>query len=470
MPKTPYLPTLPARWNQVTLDCIIATGTPPPMASRILAMVHTAIYDAWAMYDDVALSTRMAGYLRRPEIDRTEANCAEALSYAAYRVLKEYFPATLLPKNPTKLEDWMNSLEYDPANATEDPATPAGMGNLMAKAVLDYRRGDGANTWQTLTTGKPYIDYTNYQPSLPPLPSPAKQPFDSPTGEEQELWQPLFIDGKPGPQSFLAPQWGLVQPFALDHGAEFRPMGGGEDHNSPRFISQCEELLKISAELSDTTKCISEYWADGPHSETPPGHWCLLAQDVAIRDRHDTNQDVKMFFALGNAVMDAGIACWDCKRHYNYVRPVTAIRHLFKGKDIEAWGGPGKGKTKMKGQEWRPHQAPDFVTPPFPEYPSGHSTFSGASAEILKRFTGSDYFGGSFIFEKGKSKLEPNDSPTRDITLSWATFSEAADQAGMSRLYGGIHYEDGNIRGLDLGKKVAGKVWEKAENLWKGRG
>ncbi len=468
MSKAIYQPTLPARWNQLTLDCIIATGTPPPMAARILAMVHTAMYDAWAMYDDVAISTRVGGLLRAPEKDRTVENCAEAMSYAAYRVLKEYFPSTLLGDNPTKLEDWMHLLEYDPTNATENPATPAGMGNFMAKAVLDYRRGDGANTWQTLATGKPYADYTGYKPALLPLPNPTVQPFNSPTGEDKKKWQPLQLSGKP-PQAFLAPHWGLVQPFALRSGSEFRPKGGPEDNNSPRFESQCREVLKFSAELSDTTKSIAEYWADGPKSETPPGHWCVLAQVVATRDRHDTNQDVKMFFVLANAVMDAGIACWDTKRAYNYVRPVTAIRHLYKGKDIEAWGGPGSGKVKMKGENWMPYQTADFVTPPFPEYPSGHSTFSAASAEILKRFTGSDYFGHSYTFLKGASKIDPNNSPSHDITLKWNTFSEAAEQAGMSRLYGGIHFEDGNIRGQDMGKKVAAKVWEKAEGLWEGR-
>jgi hypothetical protein len=468
MPKSPYQPTLPARWNQRTLDCIIATGTPPPMAARILAIVHTAIYDAWAMYDDVAISTRIAGHLRRPEAERTEAHCDEAISYAAYRVLKTYFPASLLTNNPTKLEDWMQSLQYDPTNTSENPNTPAGMGNLMAKAILDYRAGDGANTWQTITSGKPYADYSGYQPSIPALQHPSTPPFNSPEGDDQEWWQPLHLPNK-SPQTFLAPHWGLVQPFALRFGAEFRPVGGPEDHNSPRFKSQCQQVLAYSAGLNDTTKAIAEYWADGPKTETPPGHWCVLAQEVAKRDRHDASRDVKMFFVLANALMDAGIACWDTKRAFNYVRPVTAIRHLFKGQDIEAWGGPGSGKVKMKGEAWMPYQAADFVTPPFPEYPSGHSTFSAASAEILQRFTGSDYFGHKVVFAKGSSKIDPDNTPTLDVHLSWDTFSDAAEQAGMSRLYGGIHFEDGNIRGQDLGRKVAAKVWEKARRLWEGR-
>ncbi len=470
MPKSAYVPTIPARWNQMTLDCIVATGTPPPMASRILAIVHTCVYDAWAAYDEVALSTRSGGLLRRPENERTEAACAEAMSYAAYKALKEYFLPALPAGKKTLLDDMMQHLGYDPANATEDPATPAGLGNFMAKIVLDYRRGDGANTWQTIKTGKPYADYTGYLPAVPPLPSPTTEPFDSPEGESKARWQPLHIAGKPDPQAFVVPHWGLVQPFALRNGSEFRPIAGPEDWYTPRFKSQCEEILGYSADLSDERKAIAEYWMDGPKSVSPPGHWCVLAQEVAKRDRHDANQDAKMFFVLANGVMDAGIACWDCKRAYDYVRPVTAIRHLFRGVKITAWNGPGRDKEEIMGENWQPYQPLDFVTPPFPEFVSGHSTFSSASAEILKRFTGSDHFGHQFIFEKETSKIEPGLSPTRDIPLEWHTFSQAAEQAGISRLYGGIHFEDGNIRGLELGRKVADKVWQKATRLWEGIG
>jgi hypothetical protein len=181
---------------------------------------------------------------------------------------------------------------------------------------------------------------------------------------------------------------------------------------------------------------IANYWADGAGTVTPPGHWNVIAQEISQRDNHTLDDDVKMFFALDNALSDASIAAWDAKRAYDGVRPITAINYLFKNDpDFQAKYPNG----------WNSY----IGTPPFAEYVSGHSTFSAAAAETLKLFTGSDYYGGSYT-----------DSAT-GITLEWDTFSNAAAEGGMSRLYGGIHFMDGNLVGQDLGRKVAGWVWDK---------
>ncbi len=483
MSKT-YRPTIPARWNQLILDCIVASGTPPPMAARILAIVHTCIYDAWAMYDDCARSTRMAGLLRRPADERcaddVDAAIETAISHAAYKALKTFFPPETLKTGPKDvIEERMKGMGQDPNAAEEDPKTPIGLGKMMARVVLDNRSGDGANTWQTLGGAKPYADYTGYLPAVPPLDIPAKGAYEQPVGHLQERWQPLNLlkkdPDKPGrkkyfTQGFLAPHWGLITPFALRHGGEFRPQARPEEYYTVRFRQQCQDLIELSGCLTDERKSIAEYWMNGPGSVTPPGHWHQLAQWVAQRDRHDLHQDVKMFFALGNAVMDAGIACWDAKRAFDYVRPVTAIRQLFKGQKIYAWAwdNPDQDARPMQGEEWYPYQFLDFVTPPFPEFPSGHSTFSAASAEILKRFTGSDYFGHTVEIEPGSSLIEPGKTPCSLVVLQLPTFSYAATQAGMSRLYGGIHFMDGNLQGLAMGAKIADKVWQKAERLWSG--
>jgi hypothetical protein len=160
-------------------------------------------------------------------------------------------------------------------------------------------------------------------------------------------------------------------------------------------VKQSSDLITISANLTDDQKMIAEYWADGPRSELPPGHWDLFAQFVSARDEHDLDDDVKMFFAMTNAIFDGGIVAWDAKRAFNSVRPVTAIPFLFHGQQIQAWGGPFKGTITMDGRNWIPYQPSTFPTPPFPECSSGHSTFSAAGAEILKLFTESDAFGDS---------------------------------------------------------------------------
>jgi VCPO second helical-bundle domain len=113
------------------------------------------------------------------------------------------------------------------------------------------------------------------------------------------------------------------------------------------------------------------------------------------------------------------------KRTYDSVRPVTAIRFLFAGREVLAWGGPGRGTRRIRGEDWQPY----IATPPFPEYGSGHSTFSAAAAAVLARFTGSDRFGGSVPIPAGSSRVEPGTTPAADVVLSWPTFTDAAVQA-----------------------------------------
>ena len=226
----------------------------------------------------------------------------------------------------------------------------------------------------------------------------------------------------------------------------------------------------MQAKLTDRQKVIAEYWADGPSSEFPPGHWCTIAQYVSMRDEHTLDQDVKVFFLVANAVFDASIAAWTAKIRYDYVRPITAVRYLKQGKKIRAWAGPGKGSQVIDGEQWVPYQVPTFRTPPFSEYVSGHSAFSMAGATVLKLFTGSDDYGACASFPPGWSRVEPGIAPAQEITLCWSTFTEAAEEAGLSRLYGGIHFRQGNEEALKIGRLVGEQVWEKAQTYFAGGG
>jgi hypothetical protein len=171
---------------------------------------------------------------------------------------------------------------------------------------------------------------------------------------------------------------------------------------------------------------IAEYWLDGPNSEQPPGHWTLFAQFISARDHHGLDDDVKMFFVLSNTIFDAGFAAWDMKGAYDSVRPVSAIPLLFQGKKIRAWGGPGKGTVEMDGSHWIPYQPAAFPTPPFPDYVSGHSTYSAAAASILANWSGSDRFGYSATFAARSSKIEPRVTPSHEVVLCWQTFTRNA--------------------------------------------
>ena len=438
------------QWNQTLLEAVTNATLGPPMVARALAMVHTAAYDAWAAYDDAAIGTRLGGTLRRPPAERTAANKVEAVSYAAYRTLVDLFPA-----QTARFDARMAALGFDPHDTTDDVSTPAGIGNVAAAALLSFRHHDGSNQLGTLgPTGLPYSDYTGYVP------------VNSPDAiADPNRWQPLRYPNRAGTaivsQVCLGAQWHLVTPFALSSSHQFRPP---PPRRFPHglYRQQAEDLIRLSAQLGDREKVIAEYWADGPMSVLPPGHFNLFAQFVSLRDGHTLDQDVTLFFMLTNAVFDAGIAAWDAKNHYDYARPITAIRYLKRGQKIRAWAGPGLGTRVIAGETWRPYQPEWFPTPPFSEYVSGHSTFSAAAAEILKRFTGRDTFGASVTIAQGGLGIEPG-VPAQPVVLAWDTFSSAADEAGLSRRYGGIHFEDADLEGRKLGRAVGALVWEKAQ-------
>ena len=461
------------RWNEALLDAVRASTLGPPMTARALAVLHTCTYDAWAAYDEHAVGTRLGNQLRRPARERTAANIRQAISYAAYRALVD-----LLPASTAAISDpLMSELGYDPGDRSLDRWTPGGIGNTAAAAVLEFRHGDGANQLGDApggTPGVPYSDYTGYVPVNDPMD--LRGAFDPTTVHDPDAWQPLRYVNAAGTlvtPTYVGPQWGHVIGFALDATSDPTSALGPARRGSAEYSAQALELLRLSAGLNDEDKMIAEYWALGPRTVQPPGYWTAIAGFVARRDRHGDmasgiERDVKLYFTISNAMLDASCSAWANKRAFDSVRPITAIRYLFRGQPVQAWAGPGLGTRTIDGASWLPYQQPTFPTPPFPEYLSGHSTFSAAGAAILKYFTGSDSYGDSVTLPAGSSLVEPGLVPADDLTLCWATFSSAADQAGLSRRYGGIHFERGDLDGRATGQAVAAGVWEKANLLWRG--
>jgi hypothetical protein len=285
----------------------------------------------------------------------------------------------------------------------------------------------------------------------------------------------------------------------------------------------------------DFARVMAEFWADGPKSETPPGHWNVLANLVADNPAFERKLfgrgepldplawDVHTYLALNGAVHDAAITAWDLKRRKATSRPICLIRwmgakgqssdphgpsydpdglllvpglvevitkessapgqrheHLaFHVGEIAVRGWPGEpgdranqdaGIRWVRAVEWVPYQRRTFVTPAFPGFISGHSTFSRAGAEVLTAVTGSPYFpggyaeyvapAGSFLtFEKG---------PSKDVHLGWASYADAADEAGQSRLWGGIHIEPDDLVGRKLGYRVGQDAIARARQYFDG--
>jgi len=326
-------PNVLIQWNQAALQGVRDSTLGPPMVARALAIVHTCAFDAWAAYDDRALGTQFGSKLRRPKGERTLANKNEAISFAFYRAAVDLFPGDKV----AVFDPLMASLGYDVNNLSREVTTPAGVGNVTCSAVLDFRHSDGSNQLGTLTTsGTPYADYTGYAPTNLPSTVPVT---NLSTIVNPDRWQPLtYFNGvKVVTPVFIGAQWYKVRPFAMSSSDQFLPFiaeFGPALYGSDGYVQQAQELIDISANLTDEQKMIAEYWANGPHSELPPGHWDLFAQFVSARDHHSVDEDVKMFFALTNAIFDAGIAAWDAKRAFDSVRPVTAISFLFHDQQI----------------------------------------------------------------------------------------------------------------------------------------
>jgi hypothetical protein len=452
-------------WNRLALQAIRTVQPGPPMAARSLAILHTCMYNAWAAYDDDARQTAHGVAVRLPRAERSAASKASAMSHAAYLALSDQFPA-LKPS----FDAYMAGLGLDPA-APSGQLTPAGIGRTQTASMLDFCHRDGANqSGDLLPGGQPYADYTGYAPLNPPMVATEPAPPDG--IPEPGRWQPLIFTDAGGvvrTQTYLGACWDRVAPFALSSASQFRPAAPAAA-GSEAFAAQVQNIVEVQQKLTEQQKVIAEYWADGPGTELPPGHWCLLAQYVSERDRHDDDRDVRLFFALANALGDAATGCWDAKRAYDSARPVTAVRALLRGQTILGVGplGPGGGLRQISGEAWLPWQPLSFPTPPFPDHISGHSSFSAAAAEVLRRFTGSDLLGTSVTKTAGSMHYAPN-LPSADVTLRWPTFSAAAEEAGMSRVYGGIHFEAANTAGQQLGREVGALVFDKARRYWEGK-
>ncbi|MGI8601704.1 MAG: vanadium-dependent haloperoxidase [Verrucomicrobiales bacterium] len=454
--KTPEK-TIANEWLDIALEAtardVDRYGARPTVLSRTLAIPMTAMFDAWAAYDEKAAGTRLGTSLRRPLSERTIENKKKAISYAVYRTLVDVYP-----HDAAYAAEQLTRLGYNPNDVSMDPSTPQGIGNTVAAALIAYRHHDGANQLgdEAGSEGKAYSDYTYYRPINPP-----DKIIDP------DRWQPIaFDDGKGGKVTpgFLTPHWYRVKPFALKSSDQFRP-GPPPLVGSEQLLNETKECIDCNAKLDPKVKAIVEFMRDGPRSTGQSGHWLKFAQMVSRRDKHDLDKDVKLYFAIANVAMDAFIASWETKRYYDSSRPWTLVRHYFRGQEIQCWGGPGKGACKMKGEGWHPYSPSTFITPPFPGYVSGHSTVSAACAETLKLFTGSDHFG---EVEVRKCCILTEPVAGEEVKLDLPTFTATAEMAGISRVYGGYHIQADNIEGLTLGRKVATYDWPKIRGYFEG--
>lgn len=553
------------RWNEQILAAIRRDLPRPGVHARNLYHLSAAMWDAWAAYDADAVQLFTDEHQAADDVATARS---EALSYAAYRVLMHRYASAIGgPVSASCFAEFMMRLGYDPTDTTTSGDTPRALGNRIGAAVIAAGTDDGADE------AADYADPDGYTPRNPPL------YVDGPGTEldDPSAWQPLNLaasvtqNGIPqggGPQVYIGSQWGDVVPFAIARPAPDELYFGGE--TAPVFgesvVTDVVEVIARSAQLdpadgqtidlspdatgdnslgandgdgrpenpvtgtryppqvvarADFGRTLAEFWADGPRSETPPGHWNVIANDVTDNpsflrrafgegDPLDPLEwDVKMYLALNGAVHDAAIAAWEVKRLHESVRPISLVRYMgglgqrsdpdaplyhpdglplvpglievvtaessapgqphaglapFVGEiAIVSWRGePGDragesgGCGWVRAVEWIPYQRRTFVTPAFPGFVSGHSTFSRAAAEVLASLTGSPFFPGGLgeFVAAADAYLLFEQGPTTETRLQWATYYDAADQAGQSRIWGGIHLSADDFSGRRIGQQV----------------
>ena len=378
-------------WNDVALGAVKAERTPPPLAARNLAMVHVAVYDAVNAVD----RTHCPYHVDAVPPAGTDTRAAAA--GAAHRVLVDLYPRYVRGLDAA-LRDSLAAVP-DGAGRSEGLA----LGRFVADMVLCWRRCDGAMR----------------QSSYSPRPGAG-------------LWRPT----PPDFAAPLLPAWGQVTCFALKSGSQFRPPEPPA-LTSAEYAATFRELRALggrdSAERTAEQTEIARFWADGEGTVTPPGHWNRVAASVAEARGTSLAQNARLFALLNMALADAGIACWDCKYHYDLWRPIQALRETPPGGPLPA----------------DPRWEPLLPTPPFPSYTSGHSTFSAAAATVLAGFFGTDAV-----------RFTATSEGVPGVSRSFAGFWDAAREAGQSRIYGGIHWQFDNAEGLTCGRKVGRYVVE----------
>ncbi len=453
-------------WNKATLTAISQTHQPGAIPGRTLFLVHTAMFNAWAAYDDFALSTQNGGLLRQPRQKRTKINKEIAVSYAAYSTLVRLFTAA--PQLAT-FSALMVTLGLDPSYINKNTENSAGIGNYVANELMNARQNDGSNQlgnqpgffWNgtNLVHVPPqsaYGDYTGYIPVNPPtlFSNDGTYVVNNPN-----KWQPVIPDGTTTPQVFATPFWDLVTPFALTSANQF-PLKGPHLYPSKAYKKEAKQILKITAHLTSEQKAIAEFWSAGAPTVSTFGLWNQAAQFVSIRDSHDLDEDIKLFFILNNYSLDSQIAGYYNKVHFNSERPITAIRFLYNGKHVRSWGGPFKGTERIKGQNYKSYISPVPATGEFPGTFQG--SYAAGAAYILTRFTGTSRYGNSTVLALGSSFIEIGETPDAPVLLKWNTFDVAVKQASLAALYGGYQFKSSIIQGARLCKKVAKLDYEKS--------
>lgn len=394
------------KWNEVLTNTIIQDLFSPPVASRIYAYPNIAAYEVlkYAGSESKSITSRLSGFDSIPPPSE-DINLTVAALHA-FTVVGLKLIYTEKPLN-TYYKSFIDSIQKGGVSA-QIIERSENYGKIVADKILLRAASDMFKQTRSMER------YT-----LKEIPG---------------AWAPTPPDYMQG----VEPNWNLIKPFLLDSCSEFCPdsiLPYSSENNSV-FVAAAGEVMEAKAGLDSDKVIIIKFWDDNPNVSkhfghatifeqkmTPGGHWMAIANNV-VQHKEVSQTDAAYTFALTSiALFDAFIACWDAKYNFSTIRPVTFIQ-------------------KHLDNEWLPY----LQTPPFPEFPSGHSTISASAATVLTGMYGAYAF--------TDSSEVPYGLPVR----SFDSFYEASDEAALSRLYGGIHFTWGNEAGKIVGRKVGHKV------------
>ena len=384
-------------WWEIAFDAVRVDNTCPPVAARTFGIMGASIFDSVN-----AIDRTYGVYKFKTAPIWGNASQQAAVATASYVVLSKLFPKQSFQSQ------YRDSLADIPWGTGKMKGIM--LGTLVSTKMLIWRAFDGSNQ-----TG-------NYQPTNPPVPG---------------RWQPTPEAYDP----FWGPQWGKVTPFAMTSGDQFRAPPP-PDLNSPEYTAAFNEVKEIGAKNSLTRTAeqtqIAEFWSDQSYTQTPPGHFIDIALDVADSQGLTLAEKARLCGLLGIGLADAGIAAWDTKTYYDFWRPSTAITATGALAD--------NNPNTLEDPNWHPL----LYDPPFASYVSGHSVFGWVWAAIMADFFDTD----DIQFSSTSDMLGP------DVIRYFDSFSEAAEENGLSRIYLGVHFSFDNEFGSLMGEQLGHYVFD----------
>lgn len=394
-------------WYRLILELVRHTPTySPPVASRAFAYLGVTAYEALASGDTTmtSLSGQLNGLTPLPQREGGMAYDEAVVMQAALSSAAREFFGNTGPTGQRALKRMTEKLssEVSTGLAPDLVARSQAYGESITAHILAWSLDDGGAKVENMGF-----------------------PLEYKLTEGPEHWVPTNLINQQ--QMPLLPKWGENRPFAMKIGnaCPLPPPPAYSEEKGSDFYTEALEVYEAVNNLTPEQRAIARFWSDDPMlSPTPPGHWIVIALKLLDERQASAAEHADLLARLGISLADAFIGCWHSKFEFDLVRPVTYIKRVIDPK-------------------WEPI----LITPPFPEYPSGHSTQSGAAATVLTAF-----FGENFAFTDNTH--EKDKLPNRSFKSFW----DAANEAGISRLYGGIHFRAAIDRGLDQGRCIGEKA------------